>query len=178
MPQTFNVGARSRFVTATAWAAIVLALLACSAALVRWAAAASLPLPLLPGAGVPTPLAGWLLAYLPGVLAAGLAVCAATLGAAVGLLLRREWARRVFIALLLAAMAVNLGGLWLQQELMAALVQTRLQHSPLPAPVAGLFDGFVMATRSAAGLLTLAASALLGWAAWRLTRAPVRQEFA
>lgn len=177
MTQTFNVGARSRVVTAAAWAAIVLALAACGVALVRWAAAAALPAaePVWSGAA---PLARFLTGYLPWVMAAGLAACAATLGAAVGLLLRLEWARRTFIGLLLAAMAVNLAGLWLQQELVAALVQAALQRAPLPPTLAGLFDSLVVATRSAAGLLTLGGSALLGWVAWQLTRPPVRQEFA
>jgi|GEM_PF-2143099 len=176
MTQTFNVGARSRFVTATAWAAIVLALGLWGAAGLRWAG--SLAWLQWPAEGLSATLAGALQAYGPGVLASGLVACGATLGAAVGLLLRREWARRVFIALVLAAMGVSLLGLWLQQELLGALVQSALQRAPLPAALAGLVDGLLVATRSAAGLLTLAGAALLGWVAWRLTRAPVRQEFA
>jgi len=177
MTQTFNVGARSRFVTITAWVFIVLAVMASVSALVRHATMSSLA-----GqaalAGAPQPLlTGWLLAYLPWVLAAGLALSVATLAAAVGLLLRLEWARRTFIGLLLVAMAVNLGGLWLQQELMLSLVDATLQQAPLPPQVAGVFGGFVVAARSASVLVTLAGSALLGWIAWRLTLPFVRREF-
>ena len=178
MTQTFNVGARSRFVTATAWLFIALALMACVSALVRHAAVSSLPGQIALAAPPQPLLTGWLMAYLPWVLGAGLAGSVATLAAAVGLLLRLEWARRTFIALLLAAMALNLGGLWLQQELMDSLLAATLGRTPLPAPLAGLFDGFVAATRSAAVLATLAGSAVLGGMAWWLTRPAIRQEFA
>ena len=76
MPQTINVGARSVFVTATAWAFIVLSVLASGWALVQNAYIASL----LPGiaeagsrASLP-PLIGLLMAYLPWVAIAGLAM--------------------------------------------------------------------------------------------------------
>jgi len=42
MPQTYNVGARSLFVTATAWVFIILAALTSASALVQNAAVASL----------------------------------------------------------------------------------------------------------------------------------------
>jgi hypothetical protein len=180
MTQTFNVGSRSLFVTITAWVFIVLALLASASALVQNATVASLPDQLaLAGTPLPRPLlTGWLLAYLPWVVGAGLVVSVATLGAAVGLLLRLEWARRTFIALMLVAIAANLGGLWLQQELMLSLVDATLQRSALPPQVAGVFGGFVAAARSMAVLVTLAGCALLGWIAWRLTQPLIRQEFA
>ena len=119
-----------------------------------------------------------MLAYLPWVVAVGLVMSVATLVAAAGLLLRLEWARRTFIGLLGVAIAFNLGGLWLQQEVMLSLVQVTLHQAPLPPQVADVFGGFVVAARSMAVLVTLAACALLGWIAWRLTLPPVRQEFA
>jgi len=178
MTQTFNVGARSRFVTITAWVFIGLALLASVSALLRHAAASSLPDQMALAGAAPAGLSGWLLAYLPWVMAAGLAMSVALVAAAAGLLLRLEWARRTFIALLIVAIAVNLGGLWLQQELMLSLVDATLQRAPLPPQVAGVFGGFVVAARSASALATLAACALLGWIAWRLTLPLIRQEFA
>lgn len=176
MTQTFTVGYRSRFVTTTAWVFIVLALLASASALVQNAAAAALPHSLaIAGQAVPT---GPLLAYLPWFTGAGLVVSVAMLVAAVGLLLRHEWARRSFIALLLAAAVANLAGLWLQQALMLSLVDATLQQAVLPPPVAGVFGGFVVAARSMAAGVTLGACALLGWIAWRLCQPMVRQEFA
>jgi len=180
MTQTFSVGSRSLFVTITAWVFIVLALLASASAVVQTAVVSSLPGQIaLSGAPLPQPgLTGWLLAYLPWVVGTGLVVSAATLVAAGGLLLRLEWARRIFIALLLVAIAANLGGLWLQQEVMLSLVDATLQRSALPPQVAGVFSGFVVAARSMAVLVTLIGCAGLGWTAWRLTQPLIRQEFA
>ena len=180
MTQTFNVGSRSRFVTITAWVFIVLGLLCSASALVQNAVVASLPGQIaLAGAPLPQPLlTGWLLAYLPWVVGAGLVASVAMLAAALGLLLRHEWARRTFIVLLWAAIAVNLGGLWLQQEVMLSLVDVTLHHAPMPPLVAHVFGGFVVAARSMAVLVTLAGCAMLGWIAWRLTLPPIRQEFA
>lgn len=180
MTQTFNVGARSRFVTVTAWVFIVLGPVASASALVRHAGLASLPEQIaLSGATSTQPLfAGWLLACLPWAVAAGGVMSVAMLAAAIGLLLRLEWARRGFIALLGVAIAANLLGLWLQQAVMLSLVDATLREVVLPPQVAGVFGAFVLAARSMAVLVTLGGSALLGWIAWRLTQAPIRQEFA
>ena len=180
MTQTFNVGARSRFVTVTAWVFIVLGLMASVSAVVQNAAASSLPGQIaVAGTALPHPgLTAWLLGYLPWVLGTGLLVSVSTLGAAVGLLLRLEWARRAFIGLLGLAIAINLGGLWLQQEVMLSLVQATLLQAPLPPAVADVFGGFVVAARSMAVLVTLGGCALMAWIAWRLTLPTIRQEFA
>lgn len=180
MTQTFNVGARSRFVTITAWVFIVLGLMASVSALLQNAAASSLPGQIaVAGASLPQPwLTAWLLGYLPWVLGAGLLVSVSTLAAAVGLLLRLEWARRAFICLLLMAIAINLGGLWLQQEVMLSLVHATLQQAPMSPGVANVFGGFVVAARSMAVLVTLGGCALMAWIAWRLTQPTIRQEFA
>jgi hypothetical protein len=179
LTQTFNVGGRSLFVTVTAWVFIVLGLLASVSALVQNATASSLPGQVaLTSTPLPYPLlTGWLLAYLPWVVGAGLLVSVATLAAAIGLLLRLEWARRSFIVLMGVAIGINLGGLWLQQELMLSLVDASLHQAVMPPVLEGVFGGFVVATRSMAMLVTLAGCAMLGWIAWRLTLLPIRQEF-
>lgn len=180
MPQTFNVGSKSLFVTLTAWAFIVLAALASASALLQNAAIASFA----PGLAVvgnvqPLPLlTGLLLGYLPWVVGAGLLISLATLACAVGLLLRLEWARRVFIALLVLAIAANIAGMWLQQEVLQSLVSSTLQRAPLPPHAADVFGGFVTAARVGAVLLTLAACGLLAWIIRRLMSPAVRQEFA
>jgi hypothetical protein len=180
MTQTFNVGSRSLFVTITAWVFIALGLLASASALVQNAVVLSLSGQIaLSGTPLPQPLlTGWLLSYLPWVMGAGLVASVAMLAAAVGLLLRLEWARRTFIALLWVAIAVNLGGMWLQQEVMLSLVDATLLQAPMPPLVAEVFSSFVVAARSMAVLVTLAGCAMLGWIAWRLTLPPIRQEFA
>ena len=180
MPQTYNVGARSLFVTATAWVFIVLAVLTSVSALVQNASVASL----MPGwqaanAHQALPLlTGLLLGYLPWVVGVGLAVSMATLISAIGLLLRLDWARRVFIGLLFFAIAANLLGLWLQHEVVQAVVDRTLGAVPIPAGALGVFGGLVAATRAMAVVVTLGACALLGWIVRRLMSPMVRQEFA
>lgn len=180
MTQTLNVGARSRFVTVTAWVFIVLAALACVSALLQNAEVASMA----PGlhAAVqqqPLPLVtGLLMGYLPWVVGAGLALSLATLAAAVGLLLRLDWARRAFIGLLVLAVAANLMGLWIQHELVQSVVDSTLRGTPLPPQAADVFGGFVIAARVMAVVVTLGACALLVWVIRRLMSPAVRQEFA
>jgi hypothetical protein len=180
MPQTFNVGSKSLFVTVTAWVFIVLAAMASVSALLQNAAVASF----LPGLTVvgnvqPLPLlTGLLLGYLPWVVGAGLVMSLATLACAVGLLIRLEWARRIFIALLVLAIAANVAGLWLQQEMLQSLVTNTLSRSPLPPLAADVFGGFVTAARVMAVLVTLGACLLLVWIIRRLMSPSVRQEFA
>ena len=174
MVQTYNVGSRSLFVTVTAWVFIALATLASGAALVQNASVLSL-LPEWQARASRQPwLTGLLLAYLPYVAAGAFAVCVAMLACSIGLLLRLEWARRVFIGLIGVAIFANLGGLWLQQELVASLVS----GTALPGPQGELFDGFVVATRIMAGAVTLGGCLLLVWIIRRLMSSSVRQEFA
>ncbi len=180
MPQTFNVGSRSLFVTLTAWVFLSLAGLASVSALLQNAMLASW-LPGLQGLGALQPLpllTGLLVGYLPWVVGTGLVVSLATMASAVGLLLRLDWARRCFIGLLGLAIAANLLGLWLQQEVVQSVVEATLARAPLPPTAADVFGGFVTAARSMAVVVTLATCALLGWIMRRLMSPAVRQEFA
>jgi len=180
MPQTFSVGARSIFVTATAWVFIVLAALATASALVQNADVASLmPTWQLAGERQPLPLlTGLLLGYLPWVVGTGLLMSLATLASAIGLLLRLDWARRAFIGLLIVAIVANLLGLWLQHELVQSVVSHTLSRAPIPPQALDVFGGFVTAARVMALVVTLGACSLLGWIIRRLMSAGVRQEFA
>ncbi len=178
MPQTFNVGSRSLFVTFTAWMFIGVALLASLSALVQSAEIASvIPQWRIDSAGAPL-VTGWLLAYLPWVAGAAVAVSFALLACAVGLLMRFEWARRTAIGLLGLVIALNLGGLWLQHEVVQALFQMALQRSALPPQAADVFGGFAAAAQVLAVAITVLCCVLLGWAMQRLRSESVRQEFA
>jgi len=179
MPQTFNVGARSLFVTITAWVAIVLGALASISALVQNALVASVvPLPAgsanLPALPLLTHL---LLGYMPWVVGTGLLMSLVLLASAIGLLLRLDRARRVFIGVLLVAILANLLGLWLQHELVQSVVSSTLSATPLPPKAAGVFGGFVTAARVMGVLVTLGTCAAFGWIIRRLMSAVVRQEF-
>ena len=180
MPQTFNVGSRSLFVTLTAWLFLVLAGLSCLWALLQSAQATSW-MAVLHGLGASQPLpllTGLLVAYLPWLVGAGLTVSLATMASAAGLLLRRDWARRCFIALLGLAIAANLVGLWLQHEVVQSVVQATLARSPLPPSAAGVFGSFATAAQLMAVVVTLVGCTLLGWIMRRLMSQAVRQEFA
>lgn len=180
MPQTFNVGARSLFVTATAWVFIILAALASASAIAQNAAVTSL----MPGLSLGLErgnlplLTGFLVGYLPWVVGAGLVVSCATLASAIGLLLRLDWARRAFIGLLIVAILANLVGMWLQQEVVQSVVNSTLRSAPLPQGVLSVFGGFVTAARVMAVMMTLLACGILAWIIRRLMSFGVRQEFA
>jgi len=179
MPQTFNVGSRSLFVTAVAWVFIVLGALASLSAMVQNATVASMApgAPALAGSQPLPWLTGLLIGYLPWLVGAGLAMSLATLACAIGLLLRIEWARRVFIVLLGLAIVANLAGLWVQHEIVQSIVTNTLSAAPLPRAAADLFGGFVAATRAMAITVSLAACAMLAWTMSRLMSPSVRQEF-
>ena len=164
MSPAIHVGARSRFVTSIAWVFIALAALASALAVLAPGQALSQFVP-------------WLAGHLPWVVAAGIGLAVATLASAIGLLLRLDWARRSFIGLLALAIVAHLLGLWLQQEVMQSVVHETLSTTVVPVQVLGVFGGFVTAARVMAGLLTLAACALLAWIIRRLMAEAVRQEF-
>ena len=178
MPHTIHVGARSRFVTATAWIFILLAGLVSLSTLLQNAHVASL-LPGLGSAGdsMPLPwLAALLMRHLPWVLGAGFVLSLTTLASAAGLLMRHDWGRRAFIGLLVMAIVANLAGLWLQHEVVRSVVDNTL--TSVPPQALGVFDGFVTAARVMGVLVTLTACGLLGWIIRALMSARVRQEFA
>lgn len=180
MPITYNVGARSIFVTVTAWVFIVLGVLASVSALVQNAAVASL-LPQAAGAAAAArlpALTGWLVGYLPWIVGSGFVVSLALLASAVGLLLRLDWARRVFIGLLAFAIVANLLGLWLQHEVVQSLVAQTLHGATLPAQAKSVFGGFVTAAQVMAVIVSFGLCGLLAWVIGRLRSAAVRQEFA
>jgi len=180
VPQTFNVGSRSLFVSVTAWVFIALGAAASALALIQGAATASL----LPGFALGSDvqplkgLAGLLAKNVPWVAGTALALSIATLAAAIGLLLRLEWARRAFIVVVVLAIVANVAGVWLQQELLQGLIDHTLSHNPLPREAAGVFGGFAAAARAAAVLLSVLTCAVLAWIIGRLNTQSVRQEFA
>lgn len=177
MPQTYNVGSRSRFVTFIAWVFILLAAFACEWAVIQNATQSSWAQLAGDKAAMPW-LTGLLLRYLPWVFSCATLLSLATMVCAFGLLRRVEWARRVFIGLLMVAIAVVLGGLWLQQELAHLLVDSTLRQATLSQPAADLFGGMVTTARLLAGVITLVASVGLVGIIRRLMSPAIRQEFA
>lgn len=180
MPQTLNVGSRSLLVSVTAWVFIVLGGLASLTALAQGAAISAMLAgftPVIDAKAVPG-LSGLVMAHLSWVAGVGFLLSVATVAVAIGLLVRLEWARRVFIGLAVVAIVGNLLGLWLQQEMLQSLIDATLSRSSLPREAAGVFGGFATAARVTAVALSLGASMLLAWIIRRLMSQGVRQEFA
>jgi hypothetical protein len=170
MPQTLTVGARSRFVTAIAWIVIVIATVSMLAALFPHPEGAT------PPNGV---LASMFSAALPWLLGAAALFSLASAVTAGGLLLRFDWARRLFIALLVLTLVAHLPALWLQYERLVAFLQHLLQPAaPLPLAVMQTLEGVMWAAHGLAAGLVLLAVALLAWIARRLNSPSIRQEFA
>jgi hypothetical protein len=177
MPQTYNVGSRSRFVNFIAWMFILLAAFACEWAVIQNASQSSWAALTGDQSSLPW-LTGLLMRHANWVFTTSVALSLATMVCAIGLLRRVEWARRVFIGLLIVAIGVDLAGLWLQQEFMHLVVDSALRQTTLTQSAADVFGGVVTAARVLAGFLTLAASLALAGIIRRLMSPAVRQEFA
>ena len=101
-----------------------------------------------------------------------LALNALTLVASIGLLLRRNWARLLFIALMAFGIAWNFAGLVLQFSMFSYM---RGQFAAQPgAPDMG---AFFVAIAVVSVIFVLAFSALFGWIIKRLVSPPVVAEF-
>ena len=177
MPQTYNVGSRSRFVNFIAWMFILLAAFACEWAVIQNATQSSWSALAGDQSSLPW-LTGLLMRHVTWVYSAAIALSLAMIVCAFGLLRRIEWARRVFIALLMVAIGVDLAGLWLQQEFMHLLVDSALRQATLTPSAADVFGGVVTTARVLAGFITLVASLALVGIIRRLMSPSVRQEFA
>ena len=98
---------------------------------------------------------------------------AISLAASIGLLHRREWARKVFVGLMVLGALTQVAGVAIQFLAARALQPQAAAFSDAP----GLL-GFVLVVNVAAGLVTLGFGALYAWLAWKLTRPAVQEEFA
>lgn len=92
---------------------------------------------------------------------------------AIGLLKRRNWARRVFIGILCMGIAWNVGGYILQQSMMTTF------NPPAEAPpdFAANFETMFAVMRVITGIVALAFTALFTWLIWRLMSPRIKAEF-
>ena len=176
MQQTIQ---KSTFVTAVAWVFIALSgfgtLIAIAQNVMVYAifsrpeVVSALQAPAPPGT---PPFAVFMMKHMWVFFAAFLLVSTTTLASSVGLLMRRNWARRLFIGLMALGVAWNLGGLVLQFSMFASMKE---QFAAVPeAPDMEVF--FVVITVVSV-VFALAFSGLFGWIAKRLLSAPVAAEF-
>lgn len=123
------------------------------------------------------PVVAWLQAHWVALSLAGLALSALLTWTSWGLLRRREWARRTFIAGLILMALANFACLPLLDALFAGLID-----SPAPADLGGAQLQAVTLTLQRAAFWACLAGAVLiaavhGWIAWHLSRPAIRTEF-
>jgi len=124
-------------------------------------------------AGQLPPLAQFMVSHLEVFFGLIFLLAVLTLTASIGLLLRKNWARIAFIALMIAGIIWNLGSLAAQQ----------LFFHSIPVPEEAPAD-FVKQTQGMMNimnvfsiLVAVIVCILFGWIAWRLASPAIRQEF-
>jgi hypothetical protein len=173
---------RSTFVTAVAWLFIALAGFSTLVSLLQNLMVTFLfPADMLEQVGLQgknapriPPVAEFLLQNFRGLVFAMLLVTLAMLTASIGLLLRRNWARLLFVALLGLGIAWNIGGLAIAYAFFSEMMQV-----PVNAPK-DFADGFELMSKVMMVFQVLVAvgiSALLGWIMKKLLSDEIRAEF-
>lgn len=173
---------RSYFVTVLAWLSMGMAGFAMLISLLQnlllqWLfppamqAHAMLPLP----PAMPAPLQ-WMFGHMAWLFRAFLLASTVTLIAAVGLLRRHEWARRLFIGLLGLAIAYHLLGLAWQWWFMGSM-DAFMRAPAMPAGADAIMHGFIRVIQVFSTLMALVFCVLFGWIIHRLRKAQVRDEF-
>ena len=173
---------RSQFVTVLAWLFIGMASFATLIAVLQNLMLQLLFLPEMHGhgmqalpPGLPAP-AQWMFGHIAWFFRAFLLVSATTLVAAIGLLRRHEWARRLFVGLMGFAIAYQLLGLVWQWWFMGSMTGF-MQASGAPADTAAMMHGFMRVAQVFGMLMALAFCVLFGWIIQRLCSAKLRDEF-
>jgi hypothetical protein len=101
-------------------------------------------------------------------------LCVLTLVAAVGLLRRKNWARVIFVGLMAFGILWNLGGIWLQEQMMSSFSKLPA-HAP-PEMGTG-FEAMMVVMRFVWGAFAIGMSILFAWIIKRLISRSIRAEF-
>lgn len=169
---------RSTFVTVVAWIFIVLSgfatfvgalqniMVATMFSKPEFEAAMRAPPP-----GAP-PLAAFMLGHLRLFIFAVLLVSALTLASSIGLLLRRNWARLVFIGLMLLGMLWSIGSVLLQVAMFSSMREQF--HAVKGGPD---MTAFVAAIVAFSAVFAIGFAGLYGWIAKRLSSREIAAEF-
>lgn len=104
-----------------------------------------------------------------------LAAMAFTLGAAIGLLRRRNWARLAFIGVMLFGIAWNVLGMVFQIAMLRSMGGTFGEGAP--PEFAAQFQAMRTTMIVVGALMALGFSTLFGFIAWKLARPAIRAEF-
>lgn len=181
VPAAIPESQRSQFVTVIAWIFIVLGGFTTLISLLQnilvntvipleqmQAQMATSPTPI-------PPMVGALMEHIRLFFFAFLVLASTTLVSAVGLLRRRNWARRIFIAILALGILWNIAGLFLQQTMMSEM--QAFQPPGAPADIQQQMRGMMAATQVFSAIFALGFSLLFGWIIKRLTSPGIVAEF-
>lgn len=174
---------RSTFVTVLAWVFIGLAgfvtlisiLQNIMLQLVFAPAMAQAHLP--PMAGPLPEASAWMLGHIAWFFRLILVLSATLLAASIGLLLRRNWARLLFITMLVLGIAYQAFGVVMQWWVLGSMTDTMLPPPNAPADVMHGMQAMMIVMRVFGVLFAVAISALFAWLIYRLTRPGVLAEF-
>ena len=99
---------------------------------------------------------------------------ALTLVSAIGLLHRKNWARLVFVVLMVFGIVWNLGGIWLQQQVLSGF--SKLPPNAPPHMASG-FGTMTTAMTIAMSVFAIVISLVFAWIVKRLVSRSVKAEF-
>lgn len=172
---------RSTFVTVVAWVFIGLAGFASLIAVLQNIMVELAFLPAMhpaatPAPGLPAPF-GWFSNHFAWFFRAFLLLDLMTLTAAIGLLLRKNWARRLFIGLLVFGILYQLFGVAAQWWLADFTHETMATPPDAPRDFEQGMRIMLVAMRVFGALLALSISTLFAWLIHRLRRPAVLEEF-
>lgn len=118
------------------------------------------------------PAFGWMTLHITWFFRGFLLLSLLWLAGAIGLLLRKEWARRLFIGLLVFGIAYQLAGMAFQWWMMDSMREQMLQMPPkAPDDFAAGMDAMLTVMRIFGVLLAVGLSLLFGWLVKRLSSA-------
>jgi hypothetical protein len=120
------------------------------------------------------PAFGFIFDHMQWFFAGFLIMSLVSLAASVGLLRRQEWARWLFVGLMVLAIAYQLLGLVLQSVMMPSF---DLPLANAPEGVATGFRTMTIVIRIFSAVMALAFCGLFGWIVKRLLAADIRAEF-
>jgi hypothetical protein len=103
-----------------------------------------------------------------------LVISTATFVAAVGLLRRKNWARHLFIGIMILGVFWNLGGLWLQAKVFSSFLPL---VEDAPSEFQDLFRTMTAVITGFSVFMAFAFSAFFGWIIRKLLSESVRAEF-
>ena len=168
----------SGFITGLAWSFIVLAGFSVLIAILQYVMLSLLPMDEIFTAmkaeqGVP-PVLYFLFEHFRAIAAVIFIFSVVAIVASVGLLMRRNWARLLFLAMMIVIIVSHLGGL-----LMPFYISTWLPSVPqdMPAEFGNFFDMMMKVSMVFGALVTLITIGFCAWVMKRLMSEEIRKEF-